>query len=176
MTTLSNAREAAIKLDLQQTSSLKHYTIPTKKVVSRLRAYMLRRAEENQIANDVFGNFKTSEETPGIVVINYGPSMDSGPTAQHFLFDDGARLSFGITLRETNSGSEILAYRFHLHFPDGSSPQFIRMDLNRESHSDPLFEPRCHLHPGIENARVPIASLTPLEVLDRMFFVIEPSA
>jgi hypothetical protein len=50
----------------------------------------------------------------------------------------------------------------------------VRFDLNPEPHEDPLFEPRCHLHPGLEGVRLPTPALTLSEVLDRIFFVLEP--
>jgi hypothetical protein len=68
----------------------------------------------------------------------------------------------------------LAAYRFQLNLPDGNSPSFYRFDLNPEAHETPLFEPRCHLHPGLEEVRLPCPVLTPLEVLDRIFLVIEP--
>jgi hypothetical protein len=32
----------------------------------------------------------------------------------------------------------------------------------------------CHYHPGADDVRLPCLALTPLEVLDRIFLVIEP--
>ena len=68
----------------------------------------------------------------------------------------------------------LIAYRFHLNLPANQSPSFYRFDLNKKAHDTPLFEPRCHLHPGSDERRLPCPPLTPLEVLDRIFFVSEP--
>src|ERR1017187_3895315 len=54
---------------------------------------------------------------------------------------------------------------------DSRKPRF---DLNDKAHDSPLHEPRCHYHPGVDEVRLPCPVLTPLEVLDRIFLVIEP--
>jgi hypothetical protein len=99
--------------------------------------------------------------------------MDKGPTPQHFHFDSGARLSFGLTLRGVDRGSQIVSFRYHFVFPDGRSPQFLRFDLNDAPRTDPLAEPRCHLHPGLKDVRLPFPLHNPIEILDRIFFVLE---
>jgi hypothetical protein len=48
-------------------------------------------------------------------------------------------------------------------------------DLNKATDQNPLSEPRCHLHPGLEDARIPISLHDPFEILDRIFFVLEKS-
>jgi len=68
----------------------------------------------------------------------------------------------------------LVAYRFHLSLPEGQSPSFYRFDLNDKAHESPLTEPRCHYHPGVDDVRLPCPVLTPLEVFDRIFMVIEP--
>ena len=54
------------------------------------------------------------------------------------------------------------------------SDMVSRFDLNDKAHDSPLHEPRCHYHPGADDVRLPCPALTPLEVLDRIFLVIEP--
>ncbi|MCX6631355.1 MAG: hypothetical protein NTW28_27395 [Candidatus Solibacter sp.] len=110
----------------------------------------------------------------GLTFISVGPSFDHGPTESHFKLESGARLSFGITLREANGRCSLVAYRFHLSLPEGQSPSFYRFDLNEKAHETPLTEPRCHYHPGVDKVRLPCPVLTPLEVFDRIFLVIEP--
>jgi len=83
-------------------------------------------------------------------------------------------LSFGIILRERNGRCSLVSYRFQLNLPEGHLPSFYRFDLNDKTHETPLFEPRCHFHPGLDEVRLPFPALTPLEVLDRIFLVIEP--
>lgn len=146
-----------------------------KKVFSRLRAYLFGRTEDMQTWNDVGRKLRKVPNPDGSVSINLGPSIDKGPTPDHFHLDSGARLSFGITLREAGSGSALVAYRFHFCLPADRLPEFLRFDLNPRVHDNPLGEPRCHLHPGLEPVRLPLPALDPFEVLDRVFFVIEPA-
>ncbi len=97
-------------------------------------------------------------------------------TESCYYLESGSRLSFGITLRERNRRCALVAYRFQLSLPGEQFPAFFRFDLNDKPHDTPLFEPRCHVHPGIDDVRLPCPPLAPLEVLDRVFFVIEPAA
>ena len=112
----------------------------------------------------------------GFAQIDLGPTIDKGSTADHFRFDSGARLCFGLTLREVERGSQIIASRYHYRLPDGHSSKFLRFDLSDEPHLDPLVEPRCHLHPGIADVRIPFSIHHPIEVLDRIFFVLKRAA
>jgi len=52
----------------------------------------------------------------------------------------------------------------------------LRFDLNDAPHPDPLGEPRCHLHPGVDEIRLPFSLHHPIEILDRIFFVLEKMA
>ncbi len=108
-----------------------------------------------------------------LVKIVLGPQIDKGPSDGHFKFDSGARLSFGITLRQLRRKSHLVAYRFHYVFRDGHSPSFVRFDLNSSGERPALEESRCHLHPGLDDSRLPARVLRPLEVLDRIFFVLD---
>jgi hypothetical protein len=124
--------------------------------------------------NDVASLIKMTKDRSGLVLITLGPQFDAGLTPTHFRFDSGARLSFGITLRPGIGVSFLASFRFHFHFEAGHSPEFLRFDLNHEKHAAPLGEPRCHLHPGMNDVRLPLPVLDVFEILDRIFFVIEP--
>jgi hypothetical protein len=110
-----------------------------------------------------------------MALIVLGPTLDKGSTPEHFQFDSGARLSFGLTLREYGNGSTLVSYRFHYHLTEARSPRYFRFDLNETLHEDSLAEPRCHLHPGTEDVRIPIYLYDPISVLDQIFFVLERS-
>lgn len=100
-----------------------------------------------------------------------GPTIDKGLTDTHFLLKSGARLSFGLTLRsETRQHSSIVAYRFDYR----TENTVHRFDLNKDRNQNPLKEPRGHFHAGSDNDRVPTPSLAPIEILDILFFAIEP--
>lgn len=173
---LEAARKRAARLDEKLQADVNQVSLPAaRNVFIRVRAYLFERSQDMQTRNDVDSKLKKALNRDGSVSISLGPSIDKGPTPDHFHFDSGARLSFGITLREARSGSSLVAYRFHLHLPADRLPEFLRFDLNPEAHDAPLGEPRCHLHPGLEQPRLPVPALDPFEVLDRVFFVIEPA-
>ena len=140
--------------------------------VAQVRTYLQNRNIELGKKNNVLKILK-EEKSQDIVLISLGPSIDKGPTDSHFLFESGSRLSFGISLRESGGRCALLAYRFQVSFTTTSPVPFLRFDLNREAHATPLFEPKCHYHPGSDEIRLPCPPLMPLEVLDRIFFVIE---
>ena len=123
--------------------------------------------------NNVYRIYRT-DTNHDVTSISVGPALDKGATDSHFYLESGSRLSFAITLRESSDRCSLIAYRFHLSLPANQSPSFYRFDLNDKAHDSPLFEPRCHLQPGIDELRLPCPALTPLEVLDRIFLVIEP--
>jgi hypothetical protein len=171
--TLERARQRAVTLDSQIDRQLAEHRLDSPaNVFSEIRAYLLRRADEMTTRNDPYQLLKFRREQ-GFEVIVLGPQFDKGPTPQHFHFDSGARLSFGLTLREAERGSQVVSFRYHYAFPDERSPQYLRFDLNDGPHTDPLAEPRCHLHPGIEDVRIPFSVHNPIEILDRIFFVLE---
>jgi hypothetical protein len=171
--TLERARKLAEALDSRTDRELTEARLdPPHKVLSQIRAYLLRRSEEMKTRNNLIQllRFHPAGE---FAQIDLGPSIDKGATPQHFHSDSGARLSFGLTLREVERGSQVVAYRYQFVFPDGQSPQYLRFDLNEAPHADPLAEPRCHLHPGIDEVRIPFSVHNPIEILDRIFFVLE---
>lgn len=147
---------------------------PPRKVLSDIRAYLLRRSEDMNTRNNPIQLLKFSKSNE-VASIALGPEIDKGPTPEHFHFDSGARLSFGLTLRERDRGAQLVSFRYHYQLPPAQSPEYIRFDLNEAQHSDPLSEPRCHLHPGLEDLRVPMSLHDPFEILDRIFFVLEGS-
>jgi hypothetical protein len=142
-------------------------------VIAQVRAYLQMQNADSGNKNNVYKIFKTAL-SQDVTSISMGPSFDKGPTDSHFYLESGSRLSFGITLRESNRRCSLVAYRFQLNLPQAQSPSFYRFDLNDKAHAEPLFEPRCHFHPGLDEVRLPCPALTPLEVLDRIFLVIEP--
>jgi hypothetical protein len=171
--TLERARELAVALDLKTDRELDGLQLgPPHKVMSQIRAYLLRRSEEMKTRNNPIQLLRI-HPAGEFAQIDLGPSIDEGSTPQHFHFDSGARLSFGLTLREVDRRSQVVSYRYEFVFPDGQSPQYLRFDLNEAPHADPLAEPRCHLHPGIKDVRIPFSVHDPIEILDRIFFVLE---
>ncbi len=174
--TLEEALRRALALDARTDAALSVQLRGSPvKVLSEVRAYLIRRSEEMDTRNNPIQLLKFRRENNGMAVILLGPTFDKGPTAEHFRFDSGARLSFGLALRGVGHNSQVVSYRFHYHLPDGGSPQYLRFDLNESPHENPLSELRCHLHPGSENVRIPLSLHDPIEILDRIFFGIDPA-
>jgi len=136
-----------------------------------LRAYLQVQDDTLGANNNLFAILRRIDDQSGLFLTNLGPAIDAGDTANHFHFPSGARLSFGVTLRRGHQCA-LVSYRFHYVHP-GPEARFFRFDLNPQPHEDPLSEPRCHLHPGFDQVRLPIPALSPVEVLDRIFFVLD---
>lgn len=120
---------------------------------------------------------KFKPEQNGVAEIALGPTFDNGPTSEHFHLDSGARLSFGMTVRDLDRRrSQLVSFRYHYQLPAARYPAYLRFDLNNAPHLDPLSEPQCHLHPGLEYVRIPMSLHDPFEILDRVFFVLEKFA
>jgi hypothetical protein len=167
------APQRARKLDEGLERLVESVVLPSSRDTrAQVLTYLLKQNADAGIRNNVYRIFKTTTSR-NVTSITLGPSFDKGPTDSHFYLESGSRLSFGITLRESNSRCSLVSCRFQLNLPGGHSPSFYRFDLNNKAHHTPLFEPRCHFHPGVEEVRLPCPALTPLEVLDRIFLVIE---
>jgi hypothetical protein len=165
---LTAAVERAAKRDMEISEQYSVLSLPPpKKLLQQLRAYLIARQDDGHPGTKLY-SMKLAGSTDE-TQINLGPTIDKGETAEHFRFRSGARLSFGITVRDRNQHSELFAYRFDYRAPD----RFLRFDLNGKPHPNPLREPRAHLHPGAEDIRVPTPPLTPIEVLDLLFFAVE---
>ena len=171
--TVERARKLAETLDSKTDRELTELRLdPPHKVLSQIRAYLLRRSEDMKTRNNPIKLLRFYSEND-FVQIDLGPSIDKGSTPQHFHFDSGARLSFGLSLREVEGKSQVISFRYHYVFPEKQSPKYLRFDLNKAPHADPLAEPRCHSHPGIDDVRIPFSVHNPIEILDRIFFVLE---
>jgi len=171
--TLERARTLAEALDAKTDRELIELRLgPPYKVLSQIRAYLLRRSEEIKTRNNPIQLLRYYLEND-FAQIDLGPSIDTGPTPQHFHFDSGARLSFGLTLREVDGQWRVISFRYHYVLPGQQSPQYLRIDMRDAPHPDPLIEPRCHLHPGIDDVWIPFSIHHPIEILDRIFFGLE---
>jgi hypothetical protein len=137
-----------------------------------IRAYLIRRADEMDVRNNPMKLAKLVREVDTALIL-LGPTFDKGPTPDHFHFDSGARLSFSLTVRDSHGSLELISFRFQYQRQDNRVPEYFRFDLNHAGHENPLMEPRCHVHPGLEDVRLPFTLLNPIEILDRIFFVLD---
>jgi hypothetical protein len=171
-----NAPERAVALDGGLQRLMESIILPSSRdVIAQIRTYLLSQNADAGNRNNVYQILKVVHSRD-LVFITLGPPFDKEPTECHYYLASGSRLSFGVTLRESNGRCALVAYRFQLSLPGEQLPSFFRFDLNDKPHDAPLFEPRCHVHPGVDDVRLPCPPLAPLEVLDRVFFVIEPAA
>lgn len=173
MSTISNARKLARELDAQLETPARTIEGSALALFLRIRGYLLKQDRRLGTKHNLEQIVQYDQGLSNEFQIFLGPPIDKGPHSSFFNFPSGARLSFSIAVRQHDGKCDILSYRFHFHFPDKHSPEFIRIDLLDKPHSDPLKEPLAHIHPGMHEIRLPCPLLTPIEVLDRIFFVIE---
>jgi hypothetical protein len=173
--TLTPPHEAYTKADklngLIDSETEGHVFPEPHKVLTAIRGFLITNDQENN-SNNAIKLLRVIRDHDLFEIV-LGPPIDKGLSDTHYKFDSGARLSFGITLRSEGKQSRLVSYRFHYVFRDGHSPQFIRFDLNPTGREAALQEPRCHLHPGLEKTRLPARVLSPIEILERVFFVLE---
>jgi hypothetical protein len=175
LNSLGDATERALRLDERLRDQVSDITLPSaKQLTTEIRAYLFERQKTMRVENRILGQIRTDMDRNGDRLILLGPTIDKGLTAEHFIFDSGSRLNFSIVVREEGKKSVLLAYSFHYHLPDASMPAFLRFDLINRTHERCLHEPRSHLHPGSDDMRLPMPALAPIDVLDRIFFVVEP--
>ena len=175
MSSIGNARELARRLDTRLGTLAPVLESNGIALFQQLRGYLLKQDRRIGTKHNIEQIVRYDAGPDGSFQIFLGPTIDKGNDGSFFSFPSGARLSFSIALRREAHRRELLSYRFQFTFPDKHSPEFIRIDLLNKSHSDPLAEPLAHIHPGIHSARLPCAPLTPIEVLDRVFFVLDPN-
>ncbi len=164
--TLFEARtdEACAKIDLP----------PPHEHLRELRIYLQRMTDTGRTSNGAHLLSRRGLEN-GDTQINAGPTIFHEPCTTCIQFRSGAQLSFGITLRVGATSTSLLSYRFHLSLFPASGLRFIRIDLHAHKEGyDPLHMPRSHMHPGFESVHIPFPVMSPLEVPDRIFNVIEP--
>lgn len=166
-----DAAEAAKALDQRTEDDITRLGLPNaRRCYSEVRYYLQRRKDKRRIKT--LPKIDQYRED-GDLVIDVGPRTEREPGGIEF--ESGAHLTFGITLRDDSTGAKLVGYRYRLDLPNTSGLRFIRIDLNREPHENPLEVPRSHIHPGFENVHLPFPVMSPLDVLDRIFDVIEPA-
>jgi hypothetical protein len=175
VSTVSDARELARNLDTRLVTLAQVINSSGIAFFVKIRGYLLKQDRRIGTKHDLERVVRYDEGPDDTFQIFLGPPIDKEQGDSFFNFPSGARLSFSIALRKCIGGCEILSYRFHFRFPDKHSPEFIRIDLLAKPDSDPLAEPLAHIHPGMHSVRLPCPPLTPIEVLDRVFFVLDPN-
>ncbi len=174
---LAKANARAVQRDQRLAATIVQVQVgQTTHLFKEMRAYLARMVDDADRQcgkNHPSGLLKLNEQRRS-GVIDLGPQIDKGPAAGHFNFDSGARLSFGITVTHDGTSRRLLSHRFHLVLPPGKPWKICRFETSDRDHPEPLGHARCHVHAGIEDLRLPSPALSPFEILDYIFFVIEP--
>jgi hypothetical protein len=167
-------QRAGLRDNHVQTRLDSHRLPAPRNLLTLLRAYLLRQREEaNHPGNQVESELKVRKSSR-VWLINIGPTTHRGNEPPYVLAS-GAKLSFGVTVREDSSTScSLVSYRFDYRQSAVPALPLVRFELRDSNHSDSLREPRVHIHPGLETIRLPTALIDPIEVLDLLFFVIDP--
>lgn len=147
---------------------------PPKHLLTAIRAYLLAQQCAGHLGNRLEADLKLKLSKDRALIV-LGPTIDRGPDPTHFYLQSGSRLSFGITLEPEGSLTRLLSYRFDYRSDAPIQLPLVRFELRDSPHRVPLMEPRAHLHPGLETVRLPSQLLDPFEILDLIFFVLEPS-
>ena len=123
---------------------------------------------------DVYGllRHRRNGRNPETLTVWCGENFDDGREGGDYLhLSDGGRLSFSLTAEYAGQPRRLTSYRFHLRRAAGANPAFLRFDLNTEGAGhDPLYEPRCHLHPGNDDIRIQCPILNPAEILHKLLY------
>lgn len=147
-------------------------------VLSEIRKCLIRAADVEVLATPPHRVFqllnldvKRRRDGSTVAAITGGCAFDKGQPSDDFFYrTDQARISFSSTIAYGSGAPELAAYRFHLQFPAGTVPAFVRFDLNPGLGNDPLLEPRSHVHLGWEEARVAVPLMAPIEVLEKLLY------
>ena len=174
---IEDARAAAFAVETRTLWQVPQLSADPKALFLAIKHCLIAAADEGVLMNriDRILSLVKIEERPRrderlIAEILGGATLDKGQaTDEFFVRSDGARISFSVTVVSRRDLLETPAYRFHLRFPTGTSPSYVRFDLNHER-SDPLVEPRCHVHVGADDLRVATPLMTPLEILTKLLY------
>ena len=101
--TLERAHARAVALDSRTDKEVGERMFGSPRTLfSEIRAYLDRRSDEIHKKNEPHRLLRLFNAN-GSADITLGPMIDKGATLEHFHFDSGARLSFGLTLPTARS-------------------------------------------------------------------------
>jgi hypothetical protein len=172
------AKSRAQDRDLMINSHIANLRLPKPSAfLTEFRAYLLHQRDDSGHPGANVEHLLRLRRSDGYQLLNMGPTIDKGTCDEgHFLFRSGARMSCGITIEENGTNSKLVSYRFDYRLPLKPGFEVIRLDLRSEPHSSALMEPRAHIHFAVETARIPTILINPFEVLDFLFYVVDPCA
>jgi len=91
----------------------------------------------------------------------------------HFKLNNGCWFDFAITIDETVSPAEIIAFDFEIRYPPEISNWFLRFDLNTPNHENDNKNMRFHFHPNNEDIQIHSPPMSPLEILHLFLYGIK---
>jgi hypothetical protein len=140
----------------------------------RIRSYLIDASDNRRIRNsinDIYKLLRMDGRADGYGLIACGGidfHRDGG--VPHLTRDDGARLTFSLTLVEAEGVAALVAYRVELAGIPSGAPPFLRFDFDSPGKPHEANGLRSHLHPGSDLVRVPAPVMTPLEILDLLLY------
>jgi len=146
---------------------------PPRQLLTELRSYLLQQRDINGHPGNQVESELTVKKSADLVLMNLGPTTSRGHEPAYVLASK-AKLSFGITVVDERQCSRMISYRFDYRNDSVDEFRMMRFDLSRQAHSDCLIEPQAHLHAGLEGLRIPSYFVNPFEILDLIFFVVDP--
>jgi hypothetical protein len=97
--------------------------------------------------------------------------LASASEKQRLMRADGAVVHFFVVVEQESRQLVVLAYHFEIYWPSSEEIMFIRYDLNGPGTSNEQIGLRSHFHPSDDDASVPSAIFSPLELLDFLVFL-----
>jgi hypothetical protein len=88
-------------------------------------------------------------------------------------FRSESKLRFNIQLEQLQEGWRVKRFKFHLHLA-GRRIEMIGIHLNQARGRDALNVPRCHLHIGDSQARIPFPIMSPMLMIHLICENLEP--
>jgi len=138
-------------------------------LVEEIRLRLLRAQGEGRITSareEIWGIKATPGAYKRTLITGGEKDFDRDKSRKHFAIDGGAWFDFAITVESTEAGLRLYSYNFEIRFGAKESPAFVRFDLNSPVHDNATLGFRSHLHPGTDDWSVPMAVLTPVELID----------
>lgn len=158
-----------------------------KTLLTAIRKVLLEACDDGMLANAPHSIFKhvdcvsRRDRATGAALeaIVGGPNEHNcTPADGAFKRDDGAWFTFMFQVSDVGGSLRLESYALRLCFPRGSTPAFLRFDLDGPGKANPAAHEReglrSHLHPGHDDLRVPAPILHPLELLDLVIYGLRP--
>ncbi|AFY74070.1 hypothetical protein Syn7502_02046 [Synechococcus sp. PCC 7502] len=106
-------------------------------------------------------------------ILGGAKNFKRNPEIPHFKLHSGCWFDFAITLDETITPAQIIAFDFEIRYPPEVSKWFLRFDLNLPDHDNDVKNMRFHFHPSNDDIMIHSPPMSPLEILHLFLYGIE---